>query len=154
MLHLWRLQCFESKYLYLNISTERSVWLTQNHRANLQQSWTPSTNGIVDTETRYLPTCLLITSFAVSATPSTSCHFAVQDVISFILCSSENTGEQFPISWESEVSSFPIYHSIGFWQSIQCVWFLSYQSNKLPIFIACFSQATLQQRSIIYVQLC
>uniref|UniRef100_A0A8C9L823 tRNA (32-2'-O)-methyltransferase regulator THADA n=1 Tax=Pavo cristatus TaxID=9049 RepID=A0A8C9L823_PAVCR len=52
--------------------------------------------------------------------------------------------EWLTISWESEISSFPIYHSIGLWQS----------SNKLPIFIACFSQATLQQRRIIYVQLC
>lgn len=125
-----------------------------NHRANLQQSWTPSTGGIVDTETCYLPMFLLITWFAVPATPSTSCHFAVQDMISFILCSSENMGEQLTISWESGISSFPMYHSIGLWQSVQCVWFLSYQCNKLPIFIGCFSQATFQQRRIICVQLC
>lgn len=38
--------------------------------------------------------------------------------------------------------------------AVHCVSFLSYHGNKLLIFIACFSQATLQQSHIVHDQVC
>lgn len=66
----------------------------------------------------------------------------------------KHSREQLDISLESEISSLPIYHSFGLRQSVKCVWFLSHHGNKLPVFIACFSQATLQQSCIVCDQLC
>lgn len=107
MFHLWRLKCFESTYLYLNMSTERSVWLGQSHRANPRQSWTPGTSSIVDVETCCLLTYLHMTSFAFPALPPASCQFAAQVVISVILYSSENTVKNSSLS----VGNQEFFHS-------------------------------------------
>lgn len=154
MFHLRRLKCFESKYLYLNISREIRVTHPESQSKSAAE---------LNSEHQKYHRCwdLLLTYIFMYNLICHSCYIMGFTSVCCARCDKfytvffrKHSGEQLAISWESEISSFLIHHSFGLWQSVQCVWFLSYHGNKLPIFIACFSQATLQQRHIVYVRLC
>lgn len=136
MFHLQRLKCFKSKYPYLNVFTEWSVWLAQNDWANRRQSWALCTNSIV-----YI--------FRLATYP----HNYLLLRFLFLLHQQLPVSVLYKLWWAlsccpletfwrtahlSEMSSISIYHSPGLWQSGHCVSFLSCHGNKLLIFIACF----------------
>lgn len=140
----------EIKVLWEHISLSKRIDRDLCDLAEVtEQSWTPGTSSIVDVETccslTYLHDFICFSCSATSFAPVCGASSDKRYTI-FLWKPCE---EQLSISLESGIFSFPIGHSFGLWQSVHRVWFLSYRGNKLPIFMACFSWAALQQSHIV-----